>query len=108
MSPRKKSELIKKYLKIGLSFPKLIHKNSYVSKSSIIEEGAQIFAGAIVNANTKIKSYSVINTGSIIEHDCVIGENSFVCPGSIILGSCKIGKNTVIGSKTLYCQKLAF
>ena len=38
LSPRKKSELIKKYLKIGLSFPKLIHKNSYVSKSSIIEE----------------------------------------------------------------------
>ena len=92
LSPKKKNNLIQKYLQAGLSFPKLIHKNSYVSKSSIIEDGVQIFSGTIINANTHVKSHAVVNTGSIVEHDCFIGENTFICPGSIILGSCKIGK----------------
>lgn len=101
LSPKKKMQLITKYKSQGISFPKLIHKNSYVSRKCKIHDGAQLFAGTIINANSQISSYAIINTGSIIEHDCFIGENSFICPGSIVLGSCKIGKNTIIGSKNL-------
>ena len=101
LSPKKKMQLIKKYKSWGISFPKLIHKSSYVSRTCKIQDGAQLFAGTIINANSQIGSYTIINTGSIIEHDCFIGENSFICPGSIILGSCKIGKNTVIGSRNV-------
>ena len=92
LSPKQKILITKKFELAGLSFPKLIHKSSYVSNKSIINKGAQIFSGSVVNINTEIKAYSVINTGSIVEHDCHIGENSFICPGSIILGSSKIGK----------------
>jgi len=99
--PKKKMQIIKKYMDKGINFPRLIHKSSYVSKTSIIDDGAQIFAGTVINSNTVIKPHTVINTGSIIEHDCHIGENSFICPGSIILGTSKIGKNTIIGSKNI-------
>ena len=101
LSPKKKMQLIKKYQSQGISFPKLIHKSSYVSRSCKIHDGAQLFAGTIINANSQIGPYAVINTGSIVEHDCFIGENSFICPGSIVLGSCKIGKNTIIGSRNI-------
>ena len=105
LPPKKKIEIIRKYKKFGINFPKLIHKFSYVSKTSIIEDGVQIFSGSIINTNSQIKSHSVINTGSIIEHDCYIGENSYICPGVIILGSCMIGKSTIIGSKNIILPK---
>ena len=101
LKPKQKTQIIKKYLEIGIRFPKLIHKYAYVSNTSIIEDGVQIFAGSIINSNTEIKCHSVINTGSIVEHDCYIGEHCFICPGSVILGSSKIGKNTIIGSKNI-------
>ena len=101
LSPKKKMQLVKQYKNQDISFPKLIHKSSYVSRTCKIHDGAQVFAGTIINANSQIGSYTIINTGSIIEHDCFVGENSFICPGSIILGSCKIGKNTIIGSRNV-------
>lgn len=101
LSPKKKMQLINQYKDKGISFPKLIHKSSYVSNSCKIYDGAQLFAGTIINTNSQIGSFTIINTGSIIEHDCVIGENSFICPGSIVLGSCKIGKNSIIGAKNI-------
>ena len=105
LQPKHKMQIINKYLKIGIRFPKLIHKFSYVSRTSKIEDGVQIFAGSVINSNTEIKCHSVINTGSIVEHDCYIGEYCFVCPGSIVLGSSKIGKNTIIGSKNIILPK---
>ncbi len=97
-------EIFNFYKKRGCKFPKIISKNSYVSKKSKIGEGTIILHRSVVNRNSIIGKNCIINTGSIIEHDVKIEDNVHIAPGSIILGNSVIKKNSFIGSGSVIKQ----
>ncbi|MBM7703023.1 acetyltransferase [Metabacillus iocasae] len=78
--------------------PIVMHETATVSRSSIIEKGTFINAGAIVNACACIGQGTIINTGSTIDHDCIIGDYVNVGPGSHLAGGVIIGQKTDIGT----------
>jgi len=98
--------LSKKFRNLGYQFKTLIHPNAYISKSSIIEEGSQIMAGAIVQAHALIGKCSVINSGAIIEHDCRIGEHNHVAPGAVLCGGVSTEFEVFIGSGAVVLENL--
>ena len=61
-------ELIKKKLK-PLS---IIHKTSYIEKTSSVGSGIQVMPNAVVHCNSKIGDFTVLNTSSKIDHECDI------------------------------------
>jgi sugar O-acyltransferase (sialic acid O-acetyltransferase NeuD family) len=76
----------------------LIHPSVQLGNCIFIGDGAQIFAGAIVQCNTKVGVNVVINTGAIVEHDCSILDHAFIAPGAIICGGTSIGGGSLIGA----------
>ena len=87
-------ELIKKNLK-PLS---LIHKTSFIDKTSVMGTGIQIMPNVVINCYSKIGDFCVFNTSSIIEHECVIGNGVHIMSGACIAGRVKIGDYVTIGT----------
>ena len=92
---RKKIE--EKVLKVK-RFISTISSNSICNSSSIIGEGTQIMAGAVIQMDTIIGSHSIINTAASIDHDCILGKYSFIGPNATLCGGVKIGEGTFIGA----------
>ena len=82
----------------------LIHLNTTISKSSLIEEQTFISAGVIINPQVKIGVCCIINTGAIIEHDCSIGKFSHIAPGAVLAGNVSIGSGCIIGANAVIKQ----
>lgn len=100
----KRKNLYEKVKQFGFQVPSLLHPYSIISKDTIISEGVQVTAGAIIQKGSTIGLNSIINTGAIIEHDCVIGKHVQVCPGVVISGDCVIGDGAFIGAGVTIIQ----
>ena len=81
-----------------LDYATLVHPSAVIASEVVIGEGSVVFAGAVINAYTKISKQSIINTGAIVEHDCTVGEFSMVAPRATVCGVSKIGNNCWIGA----------
>lgn len=82
----------------------LIHFNSIISTSSMIEEQTFVSAGVIINPQVKIGVGCIINTGAIIEHDCSVGKFSHIAPGAVLAGNVLIGSGCFIGANAVIKQ----
>jgi len=103
----KRRDLFKMIKDLGMDIPELIHPGAVVSAlSTSISEGAQVMAGAVIQAGSRIGENSIINSGAVIEHDCTIGRNVHICPGAVICGGNVIGDNSFIGAGATVIQSL--
>ena len=82
----------------GKQFISTLSANSTCHSSSIIGEGTQVMAGAVIQMGCKIGSHSVINTAASIDHDCILGKYSFIGPNATLCGGVKIGECSFIGA----------
>lgn len=80
-----------------LLFPAFIHSSAIIAKTARILEGSVVMPGVIVNADTTVGRFCIVNTRSVIEHDCVMGDFSSVGPAASVGGNCKIGRDCLIG-----------
>lgn len=78
----------------------LIHPDSTISSSAIIEGQIYIGSRVILNSQSKIAVGCIINSGAIIEHDCSIGKFTHIAPGAIVTGNVSIGDNCLIGANS--------
>lgn len=88
------------FTELGYSFSQVIHPTAIISPSARLGEGVQIMAGAIIQTNTSIGDYSIVNTGTIVDHDCKIGKNVHIAPRSILSGRVEIDDHCHIGTGT--------
>ena len=93
--------LISKKLEKQLRPLQIISKHSYIADRNLISRGVQIFPKSIVQENSTIGEYTILNTASLVEHDCIIDDHSHISTGVILNGEVKVGKNTFIGSGTI-------
>jgi len=88
---------ISKKLEKKLNPLQIISKHCYISDKKLISKGVQIFPKSIVQENTSIGEYTILNTGSIVEHDCIVGNGAHIMPGAVIGGNVNIGNFVTIG-----------
>ena len=81
-----------------LEYQTLVHPSSVIGTDVVIENGAVVMAGTVINADTKIGKQAIINTGAVVEHDCIIGEFTMVAPRATVCGFSKIGNNCWLGA----------
>ncbi len=84
-------------LSFGLKPLTIIHPSAIISKYVVIEDGAQLLAGCVINAEAKIGRFAIINTGAIIEHNCSIGEFAHIAPGARLAGGVIVENKAHIG-----------
>jgi UDP-perosamine 4-acetyltransferase len=90
-------EIVKLYKEAGFIFETIISKHATVSPHARLEEGSCVMSGAVIQTNTTIGKYVIINTGATIDHNCIIGDYTHVAPGCSISGDVSIGKDCLVG-----------
>jgi len=99
-------ELFQRLKKRGFRFPVLVHPTAWVDSTATLQEGVQIMAGAIIQADVVIGANSIVNTRAGIDHDCWLGENVHVAPGATLCGSVHVNERAFIGSGATVIQGL--
>jgi len=89
--------IYQKVLADGYSTPSLIHPRAYVSRSSVVGQGAIVMAGVVVDA-AKVSDLVVLWPGVIVNHDSVIGTNTFLSPNSTVCGFVCVGQSCFVGA----------
>jgi len=83
---------------IGYDIVNAVSPAAVVSGSATIGRGVAIMAGVVINAETLVGDFAIINTRSSIDHDCRLGEGIHVAPGCAIAGNVTIGRLACIGA----------
>lgn len=105
-----KSSAIRKKIKsecesYGASFPSFVSPLAIVSKWTKIGQGVIVMHNCVVNPNSVIGDFSIINTKSLVEHDVLVGEFTHISTGAILNGEAKIGSDTFVGSGAIVFQQ---
>lgn len=95
----------------GAQVATIIHPQSYVSPSAIIETGCAILPNATVNTSSIIKKGCIVNFGAVVDHDCVIEKGVHLCPNCVIKAYnkisplCKVEAGKIILNNTFKLEK---
>lgn len=106
-------------IKTKIDFVSAIHPSVQIGKNVKIGNGVVMMAGAIVNSDTYIGDFALLNVKASISHDCkmlkfsslgpnvtigghaTIGEFSAICIGATVKDRIKVGNHSVIGAGSL-------
>src|SRR5690606_21904972 len=106
-------------LNAEIKFINAIHPTSIIGKKVKLGDGIAIMAGVIVNSDSSIGNFCILNTNSILEHDgamhnyssissgvrtggnFTLMECSAICIGAIVLENIIIENDTIIGAGSL-------
>ena len=89
--------MISKKLEKKLTPLSIISKHSTISDVKNIGTGVQIFPNSILNENSTIGDYTILNTSSLVEHDCILGSGVHVMPGAVLGGNVVVKDFVMIG-----------
>ena len=88
----------------GYVFPALIHPTAIIARDVMVEDSAQVMAGAVIQTGAHIGHNSIVNTRAIIDHDCQIGGNCHIAPGATLSGSVRLGDGAHVGTGACVIQ----
>ena len=106
------------------NFINTIHPTVSLGRNVKLGKGIVMMANVVVNPNSQVEDFCMLNTGAQLDHDSFMGEFSQLSVGSVTGGKVSIGKfsaitvgvtivdrinigeNTVIGSGSLVLQDL--
>lgn len=103
VNPRRR-QLFERFKSKGYQFANVVHPSAIIATDVVLSEGAQIMAGAVIQAGCHIGMNAVINTGSILDHDCHIGDHAHIAPGVTLSGGVRVGENTHVGTGATVIQ----
>lgn len=91
-------QVYQKILADGYSTPSLVHERAYVSRTSVVGQGAIVMAGAIIDAFAEVQELTVLWPGVVVNHNSVIGANTFLSPNSTVCGFSRVGQSCFVGA----------
>lgn len=90
--------------KRNVNFPNIFHKSSFISRNSIIGEGAIICPFVSITSNVNIGKNFHANIYSYVAHDCKIGDNVTFAPSVKCNGNIIIDDDVYIGTGAILHQ----
>lgn len=101
---RNRRTVYDRFVQEQYGFATVIHPSAVVAPEVQIEDGVQVFAGAVVQTGCRLGANAVLNTGARVDHDCVIGAHAHVSPGVTICGAVCVGDGAHIGAGATVIQ----
>ena len=118
--------LVERILEIApdFVFVSTIHPKATIGRSVEIGKGVVIMPGVILNSNSYVGDFCILNTSSSLDHDgtmcqysslaprvCVggnfsLGQFSAICLGAHIIENISIGEHTVVGAGSLVIRDI--
>ena len=97
-------QLFERFKSKGYRFASIVHPSAIIADDVVLSEGAQIMAGAVIQAGCHIGINAVINTGSVVDHDSHIGDHAHIAPGATLSGGVRVGENAHVGTGATVIQ----
>jgi sugar O-acyltransferase (sialic acid O-acetyltransferase NeuD family) len=94
---RGRRELCERILARGGTLPVVRHPTATVSPSAAIGAGTILSAGVIVQQDSRIGRFCVLNTACSIDHDNVVGDSVSIAPGVHTAGRVTILDEAFVG-----------
>jgi len=93
-----RKKVVDRILKIApqFSFVNTIHPKAVIGKDVLIGCGNVFMPGVIVNSNSIIHDFCILNTNSSLDHDSDMQSFSSLAPGVCCGGNLKLGKYSAI------------
>ena len=88
----------------GWRFATVIHPQAIVSRHAVVEPGAQVLAGAVVQALAHIERGAIVNTRAVVEHHAHVGAFSHIAPGAVLCGHVAVGAECHVGANAVVRQ----
>ncbi|MBX5437763.1 MAG: acetyltransferase [Alicyclobacillaceae bacterium] len=102
--PEGRTNLYLAFKRKGYRFVSLVHPSATVSPTVLLGEGAQVLAGAVIQAGAVLGQNVIVNTRASVDHDCSVGDHVHIAPGATICGGVQIGEATHIGAGATVVQ----
>jgi len=83
---------------LGFAFPTVISPDAIINEGVIIGEGSVVMDGVVINVDTTIGRFCIVNTRASVDHDCKIGDFVHVAPGVVLNGGVEVGDGTLLGA----------
>jgi acetyltransferase EpsM len=90
---------------VDLNWINIQHPQSYCSPTVTIGKGNIFCYGSVINSNTHISNFNLINTYAVIEHDCIIGNYNHFAPKSTLCGNIHVGNVNLFGASCTVIPK---
>lgn len=90
--------LHEKFTQQGYQFATLVHPSAVIGGGVTLGQGAQIMAGAVVQADADIGAGTILNTGALVDHDCRVGDHCHIAPGAVVCGGVSLGRRVHVGT----------
>ncbi len=78
------------------NFVSVIHPNACIGKGVQIGKGTTVMPGAIINCNSKVGDFCIVNTNASLGHDGLLQNFSSLSPGVCIGGNFRLGAFSAI------------
>lgn len=85
-----RSEWLSKLEQAGYSLATLIHPTAYVSPSASLEAGVVVLPLAAIHTRAIIQKGAIIGIGSLVDHDATVCEYSHINTGAIVTAGCTV------------------
>jgi sugar O-acyltransferase (sialic acid O-acetyltransferase NeuD family) len=92
---RKRREIAKRFDRV--TWLSVVHPTACIDRTATLGPGGVVFAGAIIQPETRIGAHAIINTGATIDHDCRIGDYAHLAPGCHLCGNVELGEGALLG-----------
>jgi len=89
-------------------FVSTIHPSAVIARGVTIGTGTVLMAGTVVNSNSRIGDFCIINTNASIDHDSKMNNFSSIAPGVTTGGNVSIGEFTAVslGANVIHGVKI--
>lgn len=81
----------------GFRFATLCHPSAVVAADVVVDEGAQVMAGAVIQPGSSIGANAIINTSVVIDHDCQVEAHAHLATGAVLSGGVRVGTGAMVG-----------
>lgn len=85
---------------IGYTIVNAISPAATIASTVRLGRGVAIMAGVVINADTEINDYAIINTRASLDHDCRIEESVHIAPGVSLAGNVTVRRLAFLGVGT--------
>lgn len=103
--PILREKLANHFVKLGGELVSFIAKTAHISKYSEVKQSV-VLRGAMIEAGAIVGNGSLINVNAIITHECKLDNYVEVGPGAVISGGVEIGEKTFIGAGAVVKPKV--
>lgn len=102
--PHVRRRLFDEFKRRGYVFQNVTHPSAVIAADTVLEEGAQVMAGAVIQPGSRVGMNTIINTSASVDHDCTIGAHVHLAPGVTLSGNVRVGDGAHIGTGACVIQ----